>query len=102
MIDTPPKPRLAWAAFGLALCAMVGPGFHWSTNPDAPANQIATEAAVVGIVCALLDQVLGWAAVNWATQHQGQPGRAWAIAAIGLSGILAVVWVTALLLGRST
>lgn len=101
MSDTPPNPRLAWTAFGLSLCAIVGPGFHWNANVGAPAHQVAREAVLVGIACALLAQAVGWAALSWASRHEGRPGHAWAIASIGISGVLAVAWLATLVLGRS-
>ncbi len=95
------KPRLAWGAFASSLFTFFGPGIHWSTNPGAPRDQVAVEGAVFGILVGALAIGLAFAALKWAAKREGNPGRGWAQAALGIAGVGLAVWVVALVIGTA-
>jgi uncharacterized membrane protein YidH (DUF202 family) len=90
--------KVSRASFGCALMTVVGPALHYSTNAGSGDADVATEAGVFGLVLGLLAIGLAAIALRRFRTADDQIGRGYAVAALRIGGVGAVIWTATLLI----
>lgn len=94
--------RLAYGSLVMAVATFVGPGFHVSSNPQAPRESTTTEAGMLGIFFAVVAITLAVVALKGIARQEDTTGEGAAKWALAIAIIGGIIWIVAFTIRATT